>query len=202
MDWKKPGAKLITVLFSLCLLFDVFGVYGDTIAPSAVAQSMCALRWLDLIGRFVFLGGWAEYVDGKCSGVPDDASAAIIGFLLKVSVVSLGIVGAVLLLPLREKPEGTTGPGPLLATEDAERKKVTWWKVFLLFIFPAMIVWRHFANSSPAEFRNSLDWKLSEDVFLFLYFGGWILSWLAFVDLLMLPILRRCFPRENWLRTR
>jgi hypothetical protein len=199
VNLKKPGAKVIFALFVLCLSLDIFTVFGLQIAPDAVGHTMCILRPLDFFARFLFPSGWSQYVDDVCTGFPNDTAISLIAFLLKVSLVSLGLIAVIAMLPLREKTEG-----PSLFAKKTSRpdKPARWGPVFILFILPAPFVWRSLARTSPGNFQSSIPWKAHEDMLLFAFFVSGVLAWLAFADLVLLPVLRRCFPEKNWIRTR
>ena len=208
MDWKKPGAKLILGLFVLCLSLDIFTVIGEQIAPDAVGRTMCSLRPFVLFGRLLFPSGWSQYLDVVCTGFPNDAAISLMAFLFKVSLVSLGLITAIVMLaatstlPLRQGslPDSSSSPA---ATKTSESSKAARWaRVLVFLVLPAVFVWRSLARTSPGDFQGSIPWKAHEDLLLFGGFICGVLAWLAFSDLVLLPVLRRWFPDKNWMRTR
>ena len=200
MDLKKPGAKVILALFVLCLSLDIFTAVGEQLAPDLVGRTMCSLRPFDLFARFLLPSGWSQYLEDVCTGFPYDAAISLMAFRLKVSLVSLGLMASVAMLPLREKDRPAVVPSG--DENKPAGKPVGWGRVLVVFVLPAFFVWRFLARTSPGDFQSSIAWKAYEDMLLFVCFVSGVLAWLAFADLALLPVLRRCFPDKNWIRTR
>lgn len=203
MNWRKPGARVIFGLFVFCLSLDIFTCIGARIAPDAVGRAICMLRPLGFFAEFLFSHDWSSYAANSCARFPSEPAISIVAFMLKLSVVVLGLVTTITMFPLREGPiqGGKEAPASSIERGSNAPDLGGWILPLILFVLPVVFIWWVFASKSPNDFQVSPLFKAYEDGFLFGLFGAGVIAWLAFVELALLPVLRWWFPKVDWIRT-
>jgi hypothetical protein len=199
MNWKAPGASILISIPVLCVSLDLFTYFGMQLAPDAVGRAVCLMRPASFIAQFVFPDELWKYAATVCGTFPAGPAISIVSFMLKFSLVCLGTATIVAMVPLREKSDdlaqGTTQRGAELGSN--------WIFVFIVLVFPTILIGWLITRGPPAEYDVLLLYKfLREDIFLMGVFVGGVIAWAAFVELVLLPLLRRCFPRTKWMRTK
>jgi hypothetical protein len=202
MNWKKPGAKVVLGLFVLCLSLDILTFFGEQTTPDSVGRTVCKLRLFGFFARFLFPSEWEQYVEQSCVLIPGEPAISIIAFTLKFSLVLLGLIATITMLPLRDNGEDSAEKVPSSENQGQSNGGPTGWIApLILFVSPTALAWWFIASKSPGDFRGSAVSKVLEDGFLFGCFGAGILVWLAFAEIVLLPNLRRWFPSKSWIRT-
>jgi hypothetical protein len=202
MNANKPPAPIIVValvMAALCVSLDAYVIFGEVGIPAAVNKTMCVLRPLGHFASLLFPDGWSRLVSEYCGTLPSEQATSIIALTLKFSIVGVALILTLAMYPLREKPQSAPTEERYTPTSGL----VDWTLTIALFCLPPALAWRWLiATAQPNEYSSALLQKAYEDIFLLTaYVGGFIL-WIAFCELALLPILRRLFPNQAWMRVK
>ena len=191
MNLQTPGALIVLTMTVFCLSIDAFVVVVGQEAPSFAGNAMCFVQPLGaIVANILFPNEWSQLVSQYCATFPREPAISIIALTLKLSVVALALILTIGILPLRKTAEEAS------VDRSSERPRIPI-TLLIVFLFPVFFAWRWLIGSiPPEEFNTSLSYKIYADVFLSaLYVGGVILC-ATFVDVALLPVLRRLFPSQ------
>lgn len=208
MNASKPAAPIILialVMAALCISLDAYVTFGEAIAPVAVNNTMCILRPLGHFASLLFPDRWSRLVSDYCATFPREPVTSIVALTVKSSIVGVALILTLAMYPLREKPKS----GDQAQSTPTENRYTPasglfdWTFLIALFCLPPTFAWRWLiASAQPDEYSTALMQKAYEDIFLMTAYVGGIVLWIAFCEVALLPILRRLFPGQAWMRVK
>jgi hypothetical protein len=208
MNASKPTAPIIVValvMAALCVSLDAYVTFGDAAAPTAVSNTMCILRPLGHLGALLLPDRWPRLVSDYCATFPREPVTSIIALTVKCSIVGIALIVTLAMYPLREKSKSVDQTQRMPTEPRHAPIKGLFDRTFsiALFCLPPTFAWRWFvASAQPDEYSAALMRKAYEDIFLMAAYVGGIVLWITFCEVVLLPILRRLFPGQAWMRVK